>query len=546
MIPDRNHPIAYFSAEFAIDSSLPTYAGGLGILAGDVMNTAARMHIPMVGIGVLYKGKSFIQHIVGDGDEQKWDSEFDHDTSFLHPVIGSDGTQVRITVPSPDGDIVVKAYQCILSPESSLYFLSTDVDGNSPEWISDMDTLYRGDAHSQIRQQILLGIGGVRLLSALGITPSMYHINEGRPSFAVFELAKQYKEQHNCSFKDALHLTKEQIIYTNHTTVIAGNPTYEKETIAWWLKPIADGLQTSSDELMESGMKDGLFSITDFAIKHARMHTSVSQIHKKTLEEQYPDIDWVSITNGIDLFRWQDSDFRRLELSDNDIWNVHMTKKRELAKTVEQRTGVSYDPKRLVITWARRLAEYKQPKLIFSDILRLKKIVTSVDRPIQFLFAGNSHAEDNAAEFIVEELVTLFSRELSGYALFIPNFNIALANHLTSGSDVWLNTPAGNLEACGTSGMKAMSNGVLNCTILDGWTLEIDWSGVGWTMGTKDTATQFYDLLEHEISRLYYDQDETGMSKRWVTMMKKSIEHSQMFSAERMVGEYVEKLYQIV
>jgi starch phosphorylase len=223
-----------------------------------------------------------------------------------------------------------------------------------------------------------------------------------------------------------------------------------------------------------------------------------------------------------------------------------MTKKRELAKTVEQRTGVSYDPKRLVITWARRLAEYKQPKLIFSDILRLKKIVTSVDRPIQFLFAGNSHAEDNAAEFIVEELVTLFSRELSGYALFIPNFNIALANHLTSGSDVWLNTPAGNLEACGTSGMKAMSNGVLNCTILDGWTLEIDWSGVGWTMGTKDTATQFYDLLEHEISRLYYDQDETGMSKRWVTMMKKSIEHSQMFSAERMVGEYVEKLYQIV
>lgn len=543
MVPDRDHPIAYFSAEFAIDSSLPTYAGGLGILAGDVMNTAARMHIPMIGIGVLYKGKSFIQHIVGVGDEQKWDSEFDHDTSFLHAVLNANGTPIQITIPSPTGSIAVKAYECILSPTSSLYFLSTDVDGNPPEWIGDMDTLYKGDAESQIRQQIVLGIGGIRLLHALGVEASVYHVNEGRPSFVVYELAKQYKEQYNCSFTEALVHVKEQIIYTNHTTVIAGNPQYKKETVAWWLKPVAEELQVSPDELMESGMKDGLFSITDFAIKHARLHTAVSQIHKKTLEEQYPDVDWVSITNGIDLLRWQDSDFRRLELSHMDIWDIHMAKKRELAQTVEQRTGVSYDPKRLVITWARRLADYKQPKLIFSDIDRLKKIVANTKRPIQLLFAGNSHAEDNTAEFIVEELIALFSKELSGYALFIPDFNIALANHLTSGSDIWLNTPAGNLEACGTSGMKAMSNGVLNCTVLDGWTLEIDWSGVGWTMGTKDTAGQFYDLLEHEISQLYYDQDESGMPNGWVTMMKKSLDHSRMYGSERMINEYVEKLY---
>lgn len=543
MALDSDHPVAYFSAEFAIDSSLPTYAGGLGILAADVINTAARMHIPFIGIGVLYRGKSFIQHIVGDGDEQKWDSEFDHDTSFLHAVVDTEGAPIQITIPSPNGDIVVKAYQYILSPESSLYFLSTVVDGNPPEWINDMDTLYRGDAQSQIRQQLLLGIGGVRLLNAIGKEPSIYHLNEGRPSFLVFELAKQYKEQHKCSFSEALEQVKQNIVYTNHTTVLAGNPLYEKQTAAWWLKPIADALDINTDELMESGMKDGLFSITDFAIKHARIHTAVSQIHKKTLEGQYPDIEWVGITNGIDLMRWQDSDFRRSNISENDIWNIHMAKKRELAKTVEQRTGVSYDPKRLVITWARRLAEYKQPKLIFSDIERLRSIVTSTDRPVQILFAGNSHAEDNNAEFIVEELIALFSKELSGYALFIPDFNIALSNHLTSGSDIWLNTPAGNLEACGTSGMKAMSNGVLNCTVLDGWTLEIDWSGVGWTMGVKDTAAQFYDLLEHEMSRMYYDQDESGMPRSWVAMMKKSIDHAKIFRSERMVEEYVEKLY---
>jgi starch phosphorylase len=241
--------------------------------------------------------------------------------------------------------------------------------------------------------------------------------------------------------------------------------------------------------------------------------------------------------------RWQDSDFRDPKISDRQMWDLHTVKKRELVNTVAKRTGFEYDSSKMVVTWARRLAEYKQPKTIFEDINRLKNILQNPQKPIQLLFAGNSHSADPNAKSIIEEIIKMFSDDLPGSAIFIPNYNISLANHLVSGSDVWLNTPKGNQEACGTSGMKAAANGVLNCTVLDGWTYEAEWEGVGWVLKPQSAGISFYETLESQIVPLYYERQDNGLPKAWIERMRKSIKLSEQFSSGRMFGEYITKLY---
>lgn len=544
ILPKGYSPVAYFCSEFAIDSELPTYAGGLGVLSGDFANAAAAEHFPLVSIGILYKGKNFIQHITGEGKEEKRDSEFDHDTSFLRPTtIG--GRQLTFTLPSPIGEATVKSYHLRLSDESIIFFLSTDVDNNPPAWKADMDTLYAGDVDSQLRQQILLGVGGMRLLRALNIKPRIFHMNEGRPIFLIWELVKQIMNRDKLSFEKAWEEAKKKIVYTNHTLVPAGNPNYHIDAVKYWAAPYAAELGKSDPyEIVKDGHIAGTdFSITKFALNISCKHSAVSKVHGEYCKREYPDYKWITITNGVHLPRWQDSEMRDPGISDRALWEQHMLKKRELAETVKKRTGFEYDYNRLVVTWARRLADYKQPKAIFADIARLKRIIMDGARPVQILYAGNSHASDPNSKNLVEEVIRLFATELSGHAIFVPNYNISLANHLTSGSDVWLNTPKGNLEACGTSGMKAISNGVLNCTVLDGWTYEADWDGIGWTLDPDNVAEDFYNLLEKEIAPLYYDKDEGGIALGWVRRMRKAIELSKQFSAERMLAEYKKKLY---
>jgi starch phosphorylase len=542
-LPNKDHPVVYFCLEFAIDSELPTYAGGLGVLAGDLMQAAADQDFPMVGLGILYKGRQFVQYITQDGHEEQRDSQFDHDTSFLRPTTRG-GKPLIITLPSDNSEVKIKSYHVRLSEHITLYFLSTDVDGNPDEWISDMDALYRGNADSQIRQQILLGVGGIKLLNSLGIKPAIYHINEGRPGFLIWEIVSEIIKKEKIPFEEAWKKAKDKIVYTNHTLVAAGNLTYERGVVEKWASPFAQSLGVDTSSLIKDGLSNpNTFSITQFALNISKKQSCVSKVHSKYAKAQWPNYNWIPITNGVHMERWQDSDFRNSELGDKDIWGLHMAKKRELEATVVKRTGFGYDPSRLVVTWARRLAEYKQPRAIFADIERLKKIVSNSEKPVQILFAGNSHSEDPNAKSIVEEIIKIFSSHLSGYAIFIPNHNTSLANHLTSGSDIWLNTPKGNLEACGTSGMKAISNGVLNCTVLDGWTYEVDWKGFGWTLDPENVGLSFYNLLEGEITPLYYKRGDDGIPYGWIERMRKSIEISESFSCKRMLKEYKERLY---
>ena len=535
-------PVVYMCNEFALDNDLPTYSGGLGILAGDVINSAATQHFPMVGIGILYKGKEFNQHITAEGREEKRDSEFDHDTSFLRRTT-IDAKPLTLELEMHSQKISVKSYHIRLSDTAIVFLLSTDVDGNPPDWTSDMDALYHGDTSSLIRQQLLLGIGGVKLLKALEIEPKLFHINEGRPAFIIWELANDLMKQRSLTFSDAINAAKDQIVYTNHTLVAAGNLKYPAETVKWWAQPFATKMNVDPHELIKDGLTDShTFNITLFALNSSKKHSSVSKVHGDFCKREWPNQEWVTTTNGVNMDRWQDSDFRNKGISDEDLWNLHSLKKRELLSSVIKRTGFGYDPNRLVITWARRLAEYKQPKAIFTDIQRLKKIVANNDQPVQILFAGNSHSADPHAKSIIEEIIKIFSTDLTGNAIFIPNYNISLANHLTSGSDIWLNTPKGNLEACGTSGMKAISNGVLNCTVIDGWTNEVDWNGIGWVLDPANVSTSFYDFLESEIVPLYYERED-GVPKKWIQRMRKSIEISVNFNTDRLLGEYNKLLY---
>ena len=540
---ENNQCIAYFCAEFGTDNDLPTYSGGLGILAGDLMNAAADVEYPLIGIGILYKGKEFIQHITGKGYEEQRDSQFDHDTSFLRHA-SKDGKPLIIKIPFDNYEVSVKPYQIRLSDKTLLYFLSTDVDGNPPEWISDMDALYRGDMDSQIRQQIILGVAGIKLLAELNYKPKAYHINEGRPAFIIWEIAANLMKIEGLSFEKAWVRAKEKIIYTNHTLVAAGNLTYTEAAVKKWANSFAQKLGVETELLFKEGLiGPNTFSTTLFALKIASVHTAVSQAHGKFCRASWPEHNWIAITNGVHLPRWQDSDFRSSKLSDEKIWELHQTKKKELRDSVIKRTGLGYDSNKLVVTWARRLADYKQPRVIFEDIKRLKQILTNEKYPVQLLFAGNSHSGDPNAKSIVDEIISIFSGELAGSAIFIPNYNISLSNHLVSGSDIWLNTPKGNLEACGTSGMKAISNGVLSLTVLDGWTYEVDWNGTGWVLNPDNVSKSFYELMEKEIVPLYYERDGYGLPKAWIEMMKSSISLSEKFSAKRLLEEYRKKLY---
>lgn len=536
-------PIAYLCSEFAIDNDLPTYAGGLGILAGDLINAAGTQHFPMVGIGLLYRGKQYLQHITGDGKEARRDSEFDHDTSFLRQTTVN-GKLLEFNLPTPSGKVTVKSYHIRISDTVIQFFLSTDLDDNPVDWVSDMDALYRGDENSQIRQEILLGVGGVRLLRKIGISPRKYHFNEGRPIFAIWEIARGFMQDEGLDFSKAWEKAKEQIIYTNHTLVEAGNPSYSADVVRFWANPFAKEMEVNVENIIKPGLThNDKFSITHFALNVSSKQTAVSQVHGEYAKKKYPHYNWTAITNGVYLPRWQDSDFRNPELTNEDLWSLHEKKKVELMQTVVERTGYGYDPKRLVISWARRLAEYKQPKVIFEDIKKLKGIISHPGREVQILFAGNSHSADPNAKSLIEEIIDIFGNKLNGYAIFVPNYNISLANHLTSGSDVWLNTPKGNLEACGTSGMKAISNGVINCTVLDGWTYEVDWEGIGWNINPDKVAEDFYNLLENEIIPQYYERDGKNLPQKWVDRMRKSIKLASKFSAKKMLEDYEKYLY---
>lgn len=519
-------PVAYFCAEFGIDSNLPTYAGGLGILAGDTLLEAAQQDFPMIGVGLLYQGRQFLQEFNDEGWQQEDSSPFQAENTHIIRLIEKKGQKIELNIRFFGQEVKIQAYQQRLGPVTTLYLLTSDVEGNPEDWRNIMSAEYCCGDETQLRQQLVLGIGGVKLLDKLNIKPRIYHFQEGRPIFAHWEMLRKGKKQ--------------KIAYTNHTLVPDGNLIYNVDLVRSYADSFAHEHNLNADELIEPGLiNEKGFSITKYGLEIADSVSAVSKLHGKLCQENWPQYDWKVITNGVHLPRWQAHNFKNPSLSEHQLWQEHVKQKNELARVVLKRSGFSYDPNRLVIGWARRISGYKQVERIFEDIDRLEKIVKNSGRPIQILIAGKAHPGDNRGKKCIQDVMKLMTKYLSGYALFIPNYDIALASYLVKGVDVWLNTPQYGKEACGTSGMKAASNGVLNASVADGWVAEANLTNSGWIIDHTRLSDHLYELIESEISPLFYVEDKS----KWITRMRESIKLAQKFSSSRMLEEYEKLLY---
>jgi starch phosphorylase len=537
---DRSHGgeegflVAYFCLEFGLDESLPIYSGGLGVLAGDHLKAASELGVPLVGVGLLYREGYFRQRLDHEGRQAEEPQPVDPEALGL-----TRETTVEVELAGETVEATVWRYDTGRVP---LYLL--DAPGLT-------DGLYAGDREHRIRQELLAGVGGVRALEALGIEPTVFHMNEGHCAFLALERVRALMEEGGVPRDEALERVRASTVFTTHTPVPAGNEVFEPELVARYAGGLAARCGLDEHELLELGRAngDGGFGMTPLALRLSAHANGVSELHGEVAREMWAGIDTPigHVTNGVHPGTWISPELDELvrevgvrpedeewagaaELEPAAVRRVHDVRKRRLAES----TGL--DPERLTIGLARRFATYKRAGLVFTDPERLLSL------PVQVVVAGKSHPADEGGKDLMQRLVAL-SRELrcAGRVVFLENYDMGVARRLVQGCDVWLNTPRRPQEASGTSGMKAAMNGVLNLSVLDGWWPEGYSPDLGWAIqGTDDEAdaAELYRLLEEEVVPAYADSD------RWNAMMKASIERlSPRFAMHRAVREYVDGYY---
>ncbi|OGV93018.1 hypothetical protein A3B57_01540 [Microgenomates group bacterium RIFCSPLOWO2_01_FULL_47_10] len=539
-------PVAYFCAEYGFDSDLPLYAGGLGILAGDTVKEAADQSFPMVAVGLLYRGGKAKQTIDATGMQNEEDVVIDPvSAGFEHVYDVEDPDQpLFVRVHLTTQDVWARVWKKTIN-RTTLYLLDTETDQNEPADRKVNHALYFGSEESIVKQQLLLGIGGIKLLTALHIEPRLYHVNEGRPAFLHWQLIRKFMDRNAMSYQEAQTKAKSLTVYTNHTLVRAGNQAYDISLLKKYGTYYADKMGISIDTLLSPGFETdtGKFNLTQFALNSARRASAVSKVHFALSKNIWPQFAWVEVTNGIHMPTWQDEDIAINQHDQTMLWQAHMRKKVALAEFVKTKTGYGYDPNRLVISWARRIVGYKQPNALFEDVVRLSAILKNSAKPVQLLMAGRAHTTDTEAKKMLQKIIEYMQDELADNAIFIPNYDISISKMLTRGSDVWLNTPVPGQEASGTSGMKALSNGVLAMTVEDGWSAEVDWHDIGWSLDGRHLADSFYFRMEHDVVPEYYHRNEQGLPLIWVEKMKRSIALAPRYATKRMLQEYQEMLY---
>jgi starch phosphorylase len=582
-------PVAYFSMEFAIHNSLPIYAGGLGVLAGDMCKEASDLGLPLVGIGFMYPQGYFHQHISAEGWQEEVYQQLDFDEAPIkpvNPVHRSKWCGPLVQVSLDDRALHIGVWQVRLG-RINVYLLCCDVEGNTPQDQQLCARLYTADQEQRIQQEIVLGIGGVRVLRALGIKPCVWHANEGHCAFMMLERVREEMET-GTSFTEALRKVQAATIFTTHTPVAAGTdifpiPLVEKYFHSYW-----ESVGMSREMFLALGCQHGagdqVFNMTVLALKMADRRNAVSQIHKKISRDMWHGL-WPQteeqavpishITNGIhaptwvareigDLYekhfeqdvskRYDDTALHKgvFDLPDEEIWSVHQLLKRKLIGAMVERArqcstereckagqvlamGSLINPDVLTMGFARRFTPYKRPRLIFHDVERLKRIMTDRWHPVQIIFAGKSHPADLPSKQLLHDVYALATdREFQGRIAFVEDYDIHMAHYLVQGVDVWLNTPRRHYEACGTSGMKAAVNGVLHLSVRDGWWKEGYNGANGWAIRDdmeahdpieedKLDAEAIYSLLEEKIVPLYYQRDRNGVPHGWVLMVKEAI-----------------------
>ncbi len=535
----QERPIAYFCAEYALWQTIPTYAGGLGILAGDVVREAADRKLPFVAVGLHYHK----EYIRGSGDAMKIPARITPEKVGLKPILNEKGERLNISVPIQDHDVIVQAWE-FKQGENTIYMLDTDVKENTVADRRITDHLYIGDKEVRLKQEIILGIGGLRLLEALAIHPSVYHLNEGHSAMLMFELIRHEMEERKLSFDEAKQFAKRRVVFTNHTLMTAGYEVYSNDLVSLLLSRYAQQIQVPISELIKLGLvqESSMFSMTVLLLRTAGIISAVSKLHAKKALEIWPDHPMVGITNGVHTKTW---DKIGTDVSkQGTFWARHQKRKMELLAYMKNKLGVEWGKDELLIGWARRFVAYKRPLAVLDDVERFKKIAQNTDKPVRLVIGGVPHVDDSDGLAMLEKLKSLVEGELAGTVVYIPKYSMDLAKILTSGCDVWLNTPIVGFEACGTSGMKAAMNGVLPFSTKDGWVDEIELSKVGWHIDSDNVTESILNILEHDIIPMYYNRNNSGVPKLWEEYMRNARTMAMdQFCATRMLREYVEMLY---
>ncbi len=600
--------VAYFSMEYGILDCMPIYSGGLGVLSGDHLKASSDLSLPLVGIGLFYQRGYLSQSFDADGWQQERTPINDFYSLPVSQATRPDGSELIVEVLLGGAPVYLKVWRVDVG-RVRLFLLDSNIPRNAnPDHRDITGQLYSGGLHKRIAQEIVLGIGGLRALKELGLQPTVYHMNEGHAAFLAVERIRLLMAERGLTFEEAHEASRNNNVFTTHTPVPAGIDLFDGNLLREYFGEYCARAGIRMEDFLALGRHNAHndqepFSMAVSALRTSagcnavsRLHRDVSQKMWESLWPNLPDdeVPITYITNGVHLPTWINGDFATLydqylepdwrdghanpsvweqigDIPDAELWEAHRRRKRRLVTFVRERAvdcaiarhspsnevrklADILDPEALTIGFARRFATYKRATLIFRDIERLKRILTNPRRPVQLLIAGKAHPADVPGKTLIREIIHHSENpELEHRVLFVEDYGMQVARELVGGVDIWLNTPRRGEEACGTSGMKAGMNGVLNLSIPDGWFDEAAEFSGGWAIGARDEysperddshAATLYSLLEHEIVPLYYEDREHGMPVEWMRRVKQSLKHlSGHYNCQRMVGQYRDLLY---
>jgi starch phosphorylase len=603
---DKDMHVAYFSMEYGIGEGLPIYSGGLGMLSGDHLKSSSDLGMPVVGVGLLYK-RGYVQQVL---NRDNWQVErYPENDWYNMPVqIVKDGSgrPLRVEVDLAGEKVQVGVWKVPVG-RTSLFLLDTNLPENSPSARTITEQLYGGDRENRIRQEIVLGIGGARALEAMGVNPTVFHVNEGHSAFLLFERIRQLMANRRLSFAEAREVVWASSAFTTHTPVMAGNEHFDFDLVKKYLESYSRELGLSFPEFLEIGKEEHTsmgFCMTVVAMRLCAFLNGVSLLHRDVSREMWNklwpelpryEIPIEGITNGVHTCSWISHEHHQLysrvlcgggngipdscdwakvtDIDDKEFWDTHMGRKVKLVKLVRERLKRQHarlgadrtilneadkvlNPEFLTIGFARRFATYKRATLFMRDLERLLELVTDEKMPVQFVFAGKAHQADTHGKEYIKAVAKLsMDPRFKNRIIFVEDYNMNVARYMVQGVDVWMNNPIRPLEASGTSGMKAVINGVMNLSVLDGWWEEGYSPDVGWAIGGTEAynsdeerdyveAESIYNLIKKVVAPLYYDRDASGLPRGWIKMMKacvqKLVPH---FNTNRMLREYYEKFY---
>lgn len=534
----QRHPIVYFCAEYALDDTMPTYAGGLGVLAGDIIREAAQQNIPFLAVGLLYNSGYVHHDLYGKNILVKSSGSKKNSQSTLELILDNHNNPLTVALSIGDTVVFIQAWLKKIG-SVSVYLLDTNIAQNTEEDRNITNQLYPSSKEVRFKQEMVLGVGGLRFLKSLQIQPVGYHINEGHSALLALEIVRFEMQKHKRSFAEELGNTKQHIFFTNHTLIAAGNDTFDTDLISVMLSGFAKELGVPVNDIINLGLiqESHMFSMTLLALKMAGKINAVSRLHAQVAQDIWKQYPMTPITNGIHIQTWDRISSRE------DMWKKHQQNKRELLAYIHTESGVLWEEDILLLGWARRIVGYKRPLALFDNLEWFRQLATSSKNPVRVVISGLVHESDTEGLIILEKIQKIVA-DLKGVVVYLPNYSMSIAKMLVSGCDVWLNTPVVGSEACGTSGMKAALNGVLPCSTQDGWVAEAKLYNIGWTLQSENLSEDILSVLEKQIVPLYYKTDRSGIPKMWIKMMQSARDMViNQFSATKMLRHYFEAFY---